>query len=357
MAKKDIQKELDDQRRKVDVDHYDLTVRELVRMAADGELVRAPAYQRKFRWKEEDESRLIESLFLGLPVPSIFVATNKNGSWELVDGLQRLSTLLHFVAEPITVLADVKKNEPLRLSEELGTLKTFRGKTYANLPMPMRLAFGKRSLRVTALSDKSDRKVRFELFERLNTGGVALTPQEVRACIYRGKFADFLGDMAELPEFLQLCKLQDKRQNDGTREELVLKFFAYLDRREKFDGEVKSFLNDHMEASDQEFDIKAGSKLFSEVVKSVLASTQGPVMREGYHSTPLNQFEAILVAAGELNRAGITKLVPEGGWLNDDDLVAASTKGTNTPNQLKKRIERAKELLAGAAVKRAPRAS
>jgi uncharacterized protein with ParB-like and HNH nuclease domain len=90
MAKKDsLQQQLDTHRQKVDVDTYDLTILEVVCMATEGELKIAPAYQRKFRWTPHDESRLIESFFLGLPVPSIYVATNKKDStWDLVDGLQ-----------------------------------------------------------------------------------------------------------------------------------------------------------------------------------------------------------------------------------------------------------------------------
>lgn len=71
----ELQAQLEDNRQRVDVDHYDITISELLRMAADGELLIAPVYQRHFCWKPEDESRLIESLFLGLPVPSIYVAT------------------------------------------------------------------------------------------------------------------------------------------------------------------------------------------------------------------------------------------------------------------------------------------
>jgi uncharacterized protein with ParB-like and HNH nuclease domain len=90
-----MQQQLEEQRRLVDVDNYTITVRELLTMAEKGELHRAPEYQRKFRWDEEAESRLVESLLLGLPVPNLFFATNTDGSWEVVDGLQRLSTLIH----------------------------------------------------------------------------------------------------------------------------------------------------------------------------------------------------------------------------------------------------------------------
>lgn len=101
--------QLDSERRKVDVDHFDITIRELVRMAESEELKRAPVYQRKFRWNSTRESQLIESLFLGLPVPSIFVATNSDGTWELVDGLQRVSTLMHFVSEDKKLSSTLRK--------------------------------------------------------------------------------------------------------------------------------------------------------------------------------------------------------------------------------------------------------
>ncbi len=132
-GRQQLQAQLDSQRQKVDVDHFDLTVRELMRMAQEGELKRAPVYQRKFRWNETTESRLIESLLLGLPVPSIFVATNRDGSWEVVDGLQRISTLIHFTAAASDLLATISKIEPLRL-EGLTDLTSFNGLTLAELP-------------------------------------------------------------------------------------------------------------------------------------------------------------------------------------------------------------------------------
>lgn len=120
MADSTIQEQLDANRRRVDVDYFDLTLREIVRMGGEGELRTAPEYQRKFRWSPADESRLIESLFLGLPVPSIFVATNPDGTWEVVDGLQRVSTLLHYLY-PDGAAAKIGKDTPLRI-DGLATL-------------------------------------------------------------------------------------------------------------------------------------------------------------------------------------------------------------------------------------------
>lgn len=340
-----LQSELDAQRRQVDVDNFDLTLGELVRMAEAGELIRAPEYQRKFRWNREDESYLIESLFLGLPVPSIYVASNPDGTWEVVDGLQRLSTLIHYLSTSEKMRSDLDVKGALRLTE-LKKLPSFNELTFDELPMPLRLQFTKRSLRVTALSDKSDPEIRFEVFERLNKGGVSLTPQEVRACIYRGDFAELLRELAATPKFRDLVKLQQVHQNDGTREELVLKFFAYLHNSNNYDGNVKAFLNKFMKDQGPNLDLAASRTLFNNTVDRVLGFTGGPILRKGYSVTPLNQLEAILVGAGHLLKNKKKLKTPPTDWLNDAELVKFSTKGTNTRSAFDGRNRRAIELFS-----------
>jgi hypothetical protein len=340
-----LQAELETQRRQVDVDNFDLTLGELVRMAEAGELIRSPEYQRKFRWSVDDESYLIESLFLGLPVPSIFVAANPDGTWEVVDGLQRLSTLIHFMSNSKDALAELGVTSPLLLSK-LAKLPSFNGQTFSSLPTPLRLQFGKRSLRVTALSDKSDPEIRFEVFERLNKGGVSLTPQEVRACIFRGDFADLLRELAEYPDFVSLVKLQQAHQSDGTREELVLKFFTYLNDAENYDGNVKEHLNRYMRLNQSKIPLEKSRKLFQNVCSQLYQVTGGPLLRKGYGNTPLNQLEAVMVGAGSLIRSGKKLKQPSKNWLNDPELVRFSTKGTNTRSSFLGRNQRAQQLLA-----------
>jgi len=202
-------------------------------------------------------------------------------------------------------------------------------------------------LRVTALSDKSDVHVRFDLFERLNTGGVALTAQEVRACILRGEFNDFLREMAENGSFRALVKLQERKQHDGTREELVLKSFAYMNDRSQFRGAVGEFLTNYMATATSRFDYEKGRKLFLAAVNRLAGICKGPFVRTGYANTPLNQFESVMVALMELERDGIEVVNPTRGWTNDPSWIDSSTAGTNTLPMLKARIERAKALLMG----------
>jgi uncharacterized protein with ParB-like and HNH nuclease domain len=342
-----LSEQLDAQRKKVDSDNFDVTVRELVRMVSEQELKRAPEYQRQFRWDEARESKLVESIFLGLPVPTIFVAADRDGTWELVDGLQRVSTLVHYIADPPDSVASVGKSEPLILSD-LEKLSEFNGKRFSELPTALQLSFQKRPLRLTALSDKSDLDVRFDMFERLNTGGIELTPQEIRACIFRGDFNDFLKSLACNPNFDALLKLQQSNENDGTREELVLKFFAYLENRTSFGGRVKDFLNSYMKNLPADYDFASRRELFDLTVKKLRDTIGGPVLRRTANWTPINLMEAVLVGAAELIRGGHLQFSPSGDWLNDERLTQTSSKGTNTRNYLNGRIERARELLAGA---------
>lgn len=341
-----MQRQLDSLRRKVDVDNYTITVRELLSMAAQDELHRAPTYQRKFRWDEETESRLIESILLGLPIPNLFFATNEDGSWEVVDGLQRVSTLIHFALNDEKQLKEINKDRPLALTG-MRKLSDFEGLVFEDLPSPIRLAFTKRGIGVTALSDKSDPETRFDTFERLNRGAVALSQQEVRACLYEGPLNELLRDLAEDETFKRLVKLQAKDQNNATMEELVLKFFAYRYDRDSFRGSVKDFLNDWMRDHrdpDNLDELRSDFRMTVEAVFNAVGNRE--FLRSNTNVTPQNELEAVLVAASEVLRDNGKIGAPSGNWLDDPDLVRASTGATNTKAKLKARIDRAKELLA-----------
>ena len=332
---------------KVDVDNFDVTVRELVRMVEEGEIDRAPEYQRKFRWDEVRESKLIESVLLGLPVPTIFMATNKDGTWELVDGLQRISSLVHFMGEPEKLKSTIDKASPLVLTG-LEKLSKFNGKLFDELPEPIRLHLSKRALRVTSLSDKSDLDVRFDTFERLNTGGIALSPQEIRACVFQGALSDFLERAASDSRLQKQIKLQEGHKDDGTLEEFVLKMFAYADESENFDGGVTKFLNNYAREHQSADKVAAMSSEFDATIRKFSKVCPGPILKKNYGVTPLNLAEAALAGALLLHRDK-TKFQPEPNWLADKKLLKFSTGGTNTKKMLQGRISRAKDLLSGAA--------
>lgn len=230
-------------------------------MFEDGELSIAPEYQRKYRWPEPVASTFIESLFLGLPIPPVFVATNADFQWEVVDGLQRISTLLMYIADRPEHLEKIGREHSLVL-RGLEKLSQLNETTYSDLPTPLQRYFGRQPIQVVSLTDKSNRSVRFDLFSRLNSGAVSLTPQEVRAAVYRGPFNDFIEELSTSANFDRLLKLQERNQRDGTAAEQVLKFFAYKNDRALFDGGVTKFLNNYADRSKDSFNFGAERSIF-----------------------------------------------------------------------------------------------
>lgn len=343
-----LEEQLGVERQKVDVASHDFSIRELVRMLEEGELSISPEYQRKYRWHTSVASTLVESVFLGLPIPPIFVATNAEFQWEVVDGLQRLSTLLFFTATDESQLRLVNREKPLVL-EGLQKLTQLNGVTYSELPLQLRRYFSRQPLQVISLTDKSNRSVRFDLFERLNAGAISLSPQEVRACIYGGKFNEFIEQKSKNPDFENLLKLQELKRNDGTAAEQVLKFFAYRNYRPQFDGKVKTFLNSYAEVASDRFDYSNEGYLFDQTFSFLSSQIDGAFLRSTTAVTPLVEFEACAVAIAELIQAGTPLVTPAEGWIEDQELVAASTGGTNTRAMLARRIDRAKALFSGQA--------
>jgi len=330
--------QLMEQKMKVDFNTYDLSLKELVSMVEDGLINIAPDYQRQFRWEDDRQSSLIESLFLGIPVPNLFMATNADGTWELVDGVQRVSSIIRFMgSREVINKINSDNHASLRLTD-LKKLDSFNGKTFAGLPVEIQNKFKLTSIKITTLSDKSDLSVRFDLFERLNKGGVILSDQEIRACVYRGGFNDFLKQLAQDTNFKKCVHLSDNKEKSGLREELVLRFFAYLYDIDSFEHSVRDFLNEYMEKANKNFAYSENERLFRTVFEK-LASALPNGINKGRNNTPLNLYEAISVGAakvlneqGSINTAGIQE------WMNDDELIKYTTGATNTKNNVVRRI-------------------
>ncbi|MGB8295294.1 MAG: DUF262 domain-containing protein [Polyangia bacterium] len=329
--------QLADERRLVDFDTYDISVQEIISMVNQDQIDIAPTYQRRFRWDVPRQSQFVESIFLGIPIPSLFMATNSDGTWEVVDGVQRLSTLAHFAGDDAARRA-LSIDGPLQL-EGLEKLGAMNGLTFLGLPTSVQTQFKLRPIKITTLSDKSDKKVRFDLFERLNTGGVKLTDQEIRGCIFRGQFNDFLERMAGTPDFNRVVVLKKAMESDGTREEYVLRFFAYLHRYKDFEHSVVTFLNDFMALASKSFDFARGEKEFLKTF-SELARVFPKGISRRTRLTPVNLFEAVAVGAALALRSRRT-LVGHGlsTWISSAQLKAMTTAATNNRKMVVGRIE------------------
>ncbi len=333
-----LQTQLDDQRRAVSFDSYDLSVRQLLEMFESGEIEVPPEYQRQFIWDPVRESQLIESVLLGIPVPSLFMATNKDATWEIVDGVQRLGTLAHFLGSE-KLLKKVNKAEPLEIAG-LEKLTALNESAHDDLPKSVQLMYATRPMRVTVLNDKSDMNVRFDLFERLNTGGVSLTDQEIRNCVFRGPFNADIKRLALVKDFKQSIKLKPGDLNNGTPEEFVLRFFAFIDKYKDFDHSVKGFLNAYMKDLAHKNLSSSGESLFEKTFALITKELPSGIIRGNRSVTPVNLFESIAVGTALAIKSGkAVRSKRLSALLNDPELRKFTTGATNSKKAVTGRIE------------------
>ena len=330
--------QLERERRTVSFDTYDLGVRQILDMIGSKDINVAPEYQRKFVWEDTRQSEFIESVFLGIPTPSLYMATNKDSTWEVVDGVQRLSTLVHFSGTDEQRKSTLDFPQPLML-KGLEKLTTFNDNKFSRLPKSIQLAFMTRPLRVTVLNDKSDMGVRFDLFERLNSGGVKLEDQEIRNCVYRGLFNDELKKFAQDSNFRQVVKLSDADKTNGTVEELALRFFAFVENYQRFEHSVREFLNAYMEKGNQIMPSAMVLAVFPQTFKFLARELPRGIVRIK-NITPVNLYEAIAVGTALVFLKGAKpKTGVLSSLLKDEKLKELTTGGTNARRMVVGRIE------------------
>lgn len=341
----DISVQLSEQKRLVDFKTYDFSVKELVSMINDGIIDISPEYQRKFRWDDEHQSMLIESIFLGIPVPSLFMATNSNATWEVIDGLQRLSSIVRFVADlDSNARRKVGRDDYLRL-KGLGKLTEMNGKTIMEIPAALKLDFLLKPIKVITLSDKSDYQVRFDLFQRLNTGGISLTDQEIRNCVFKGSFNDFLKRLSEDERLRRLTMKPKSAFEDGTYEELVLRFFAYLYGRDLFEHNVRDFLNKFMKRATTNYNEREYEAIFNKVFDELSGLQHGIVKIAGRKNSSTVFWEAVTVGAAEALLSGQEHINLDGfyEWAVNPEFNRLITGATNSRSMIDKRIQYTKE--------------
>jgi Protein of unknown function DUF262 len=226
-----LEDEIGRNRKNIRSDSLTMSVGEVLNMYRDREIIIQPEYQRLFRWGIEKQSRLIESILLGIPLPPIFVSTNEDGVWEVVDGLQRLSTILKFTGELRKEPTDeLDAPEPLVGTRYLPSLDgiTWSDSKHA-FSNPQRIDFKRARLDFRILLKESDKQVRYDLFDRLNSGGAVTSAQEVRTAILlmeHPHFYRWLDELRNLDEFSSCIALTQRQMDEQYDIELVLRFLA-----------------------------------------------------------------------------------------------------------------------------------
>jgi hypothetical protein len=269
--------------KQIQTSSLDLSFNELLDMYKSEELVIDPEYQRAFRWSEGKESRFIESLVLGMPIPPLFVIELDDGKYELIDGLQRLSSYFHFRGElELQILERHFVKGTGLVLRECDIVKELNGLDHDNLPAAMQIRLKRHFIRVEVIRKDSDQRLRYHMFKRLNTGGENLSEQEIRNCTVRlleggATFMRFLGELSASADFRRCTEnLTEEARQQSFDQELVLRFFAFKNNRDEYEHDVSDFMTDYMESiADPEgghtFDYETEREVFQATFK-VLAT-------------------------------------------------------------------------------------
>jgi len=306
-----------------------------------------PAYQREFtlEWEPERKSRFIESVLMGLPIPSLFFwESPSTGKLEIVDGSQRLRTIEEFV------LGDF----PLGDLEELSLLTGFR---FKDLPESRQRKIKNRSIRGIVLNEHADEQARFDLFERINTGSKVANKAEVRRGALGGAFLDLVISLAKEPSFVKLAPISDKLLWEREREELVTRFFAYGDGLEAYKDRVSPFLFTYTKKMNDRFkdnpaDIESYRQRFMDMIDFVSRNFPSGFRKtlKG-KATPRSRFEAIAIGSylALKQRPEIAnQSIKVEEWLNSKDFTKVTgADGANAIGRLRARIHFVRDRLLG----------
>lgn len=218
-------------RREIRTDSYPMSLGEWISLYESNELDIHPEFQRFFRWTDTQKTLLIESILLGIPLPSIFVSQRPDGVWDVVDGLQRLSTIFQFLG----ILRDEKGKlvQPLELqrTDYVPNLQGIKwdGPPDKSLPADLKLVFKRSKLQANIILRESDGRAKYDLFQRLNTGGTPASDQEVRNCILimmNPELYRWCSEMVKFEQFVETISLSERPIQEAYNFELFLRFLV-----------------------------------------------------------------------------------------------------------------------------------
>lgn len=344
-----IEAQIMERRKIVDFDTREFTIEHLVKKYSDGidtdeNDIFVPDYQREFVWDDERQSKLIESIVLGLPIPIIFLAQLDSGRLEIVDGSQRIRTIVSFMAGELVISG-------------LENLTEMNGIDFNELPLSRKRKIRDTAIRTVVLSEAATADVRSDLFERINRGSEILRNMEKRKGIYKGEFTNFIYEECVKNTLLvENTKLAKSVRNRQELEELVLRFFALSDSYPhlgKYSSGVGTTLDEYMEESNVDFSENRKTKKrdqFQKMLSFVDSNFPNGFSRAKETSISRLFFETISVGvhlalmknpnlkSGEVNVAK---------WLSDPKfkILVSTERKTHDQRKLTARIEYVRDYL------------
>ncbi len=296
-----------------------------------------PEYQREFIWEPKRQSRFIESVLLGVPLTPFLVSEDDNNRLEIIDGSQRIRTLIAF------------SEDRLRL-RNLEKLDKINGAKFKDLPRKLQNNINNRDFKVIVVSEKADESVRKDIFGRINTSSADLTDSELRKGAYSGDFYQMILELKENAVLKVVCPISKSKEKRGEYEELILRFFTYIDQYQEFKHDVAVFLNSYLDDKNENgFDKTVYEGRFNRMLTFV--NTHFPLgfkKETGSNSTPRVRFEAIAVGvhlALEID-PNITPTYME--WLDSEQFkVHTTSDSSNNKFKLKERVEFVRDCILG----------
>jgi len=295
-----------------------------------------PAYQREFVWDNKKQSRFIESVFLGMPLTAFLFSEDEDGKLEIVDGSQRIRTLIAF------------HDNTLRL-RGLAKLDKLNTAKFKDLPLKLQRNFENRDFKIITTSRIND-EIKQDIFNRINTSAEKLTDSEIRKGSYSGKFYNMILELRDDANFKSICPLPEKRIKRGEYEELILRFFTYKDEYLNVKNDVAIFLNEYLaDMNESEFNLDDYKNSFNTMVNFIMTEIpRGFRKEETNKSVPRVRFEAIAVGVYLALKEHPNLTNPNMDWLDSEGFKIHTTSDTsNGTNRLKNRIEFVRDGLLG----------
>ena len=320
-----LQEQIDTMSKSIKTDSYPMSIGELAALYKDGDLDISPVYQRMFRWDMEQQSALIESILLQIPIPPIYVYQSEDGKWNLIDGQQRLSTIFKFMGilkKDMHDVDDEETNEDLYEREPLTRTKflpALEGKYWEDDDPEKSLTdaqrrYIKRSKILIIIIDKSsDSFAQYEMFQRLNTGGSHLSPQEIRNCLLVVKNEDvyrWFKTLSENEAFRNAVPISEKDADEQGYIELVVKYFVlrYSEFEVSDSENYNNFITDEILSliDDKKIEREKDEDIFKRTFKLIF-DTMGENAFKRYNPEKDTHCGPVLVGAYEAIVPGVSE--------------------------------------------------
>lgn len=324
--------------------HSDLALSTLAEMVSSNSIDVAPDFQRRDRWSVAKQSTLIESFLLNLPVPPVYLSEERSGTYTVIDGRQRLTAIQSYLTDAFAL-------------RDLTEFPELNGRTFSQLPLPMKANLTMRPLRCATLLRQTDPELKYLVFHRLNTAGEPLNAQEIRNVIYRGSLNDLLLSLASDPWFRRMLKITNdssaafRKMQDA---EYVLRFLTLVEEWHYFSGDLSNAMDQYMM-----FNQNAGGSQLAALHGTFMTSLERCKIAWGnkafrrpdgrnWRDQPLaGLFDAQMIAMATIApeearrldgmQAPIEELTR--ALFEDIEFDTAVRTGTNTPSRVKFRID------------------